>query len=169
MLSGGDDNQVCLWDIRKGNEPSWAIGDFHGAVKALDWCPNDTALFATGGGSTDRKIRVWSTKSNSCLDIVDTGSQICSLIWAKPSNQIISSHGFIENDIAIWKYPKLIKSAVLKGHSLRVLHMAASPDYSTIVSTSGDETLRLWKIASSSSSGCHRNFSNDGLFSKLLK
>jgi len=31
------------------------------------------------------------------------------------------------------------------GHSARVLHMAMSPDGSTVVSAAADETLRLWK------------------------
>ena len=31
------------------------------------------------------------------------------------------------------------------GHTARVLHMAMSPDGSTVVSAAADETLRLWK------------------------
>ena len=33
----------------------------------------------------------------------------------------------------------------LQGHTARVLHMAQSPDGSTIVSAAADETLRFWK------------------------
>jgi hypothetical protein len=36
--------------------------------------------------------------------------------------------------------------AELTGHTSRVLHMAMSPDGSTVVSAAGDETLRFWKI-----------------------
>ena len=38
------------------------------------------------------------------------------------------------------------KIATLKGHTHRVLYLAASPDGSTIVTGAGDETLRFWKI-----------------------
>lgn len=31
------------------------------------------------------------------------------------------------------------------GHTSRVLHMAMSPDGTTVVSAAADETLRLWK------------------------
>ena len=31
------------------------------------------------------------------------------------------------------------------GHTSRVLHLAMSPDGSTVVSAAADETLRLWK------------------------
>ena len=168
LLSGGDDNQVCLWDIRKGNEPVWTMHDFQGAVKALDWCPNDNSLFATGGGSTDRKIRVWSTKTNTCLNIADTGSQISGIVWSKSLNQIISSHGFIENDICIWRYPHLKKSSILLGHTSRVLHMAMSPDNSTLASTSADESMRFWKLPDFHSNG-KTKFHDENIFSKLLK
>ena len=32
-----------------------------------------------------------------------------------------------------------------QGHTARVLHMAQSPDGSTVVSAAADETLRFWK------------------------
>ena len=35
--------------------------------------------------------------------------------------------------------------ADLTGHTERILHMALSPDQSTVVSAAADETLRLWK------------------------
>jgi cell division cycle 20-like protein 1 (cofactor of APC complex) len=36
--------------------------------------------------------------------------------------------------------------ATLKGHNLRVLYLALSPDGESIVTGAGDETLRFWKI-----------------------
>jgi cell division cycle 20, cofactor of APC complex len=35
--------------------------------------------------------------------------------------------------------------AELTGHQSRVLHLALSPDGSTVCSAAGDETLRFWK------------------------
>ena len=40
------------------------------------------------------------------------------------------------------------KQAEVTGHTARVLHLAQSPDGSTIVSAAADETLRFWKILS---------------------
>jgi cell division cycle protein 20 (cofactor of APC complex) len=42
--------------------------------------------------------------------------------------------------------------ADLKGHSSRVLHLALSPDGTTVASAAADETLRFWKVFSQSQS-----------------
>ena len=39
----------------------------------------------------------------------------------------------------------MTKMAELTGHQARVLHMAQSPDGTTVVSAAADETLRFWK------------------------
>ena len=36
--------------------------------------------------------------------------------------------------------------ATLTGHTYRVLYLAASPDGETIVTGSGDETIRFWRV-----------------------
>ena len=99
----------------------------------------------TGGGTADRKIKFWNTTTGKCLNSIDTNSQVCSLLWNKQHKEIISSHGFSQNQLCIWKYPTMNKVAELTGHTSRVLHMAMSPDGETVVSAAGDETLRFWK------------------------
>lgn len=40
----------------------------------------------------------------------------------------------------------MVRLAELHGHTERVLHMALSPDGTTIASAAADETLRFWKV-----------------------
>ena len=40
----------------------------------------------------------------------------------------------------------MVKVAEFTGHASRVLHLAQSPDGTTVVSGAADETLRFWKV-----------------------
>jgi cell division cycle protein 20 (cofactor of APC complex) len=75
-----------------------------------------------------------------------TDSQVCALQWNPFDKEILSSHGFVNNQLCIWKYPSMKKVAELRGHSNRVLHLALSPDGTTVASAAADETLRFWKV-----------------------
>ena len=75
---------------------------------------------------------------------MDTGSQVCNLVWSKNVNELVSTHGYSQNQIVVWRYPGMSKLATLTGHTMRVLYLAVSPDGQTIVTGAGDETLRFW-------------------------
>lgn len=55
-------------------------------------------------------------------------------------NLIFSSNNLLQ--LSLWKYPSLVKVAEMTGHQGRVLHMATSPDGSSVVTAGADETLR---------------------------
>lgn len=69
--------------------------------------------------------------------LLGTGSQVCNLLWSKNVNEIVSTHGYSQNQIIVWKYPSMSKLATLTGHTLRVLYLAVSPDGQTIVTGAG--------------------------------
>ncbi|KAA3475980.1 cell division cycle 20.2, cofactor of APC complex-like [Gossypium australe] len=151
LASGGNDNVVHIWDrsMASSNSPTqWLhrLEEHTSAVKALAWCPFQSNLLATGGGGGDRTIKFWNTHTGACLNSVDTGSQVCSLLWSKNERELLSSHGFTQNQLTLWKYPSMVKMAELTGHTSRVLYMAQSPDGCTVASAAGDETLRFWNV-----------------------
>lgn len=74
--------------------------------------------------------------------------QVCNLAWSKHSSELVSTHGYSQNQILVWKYPSLVQVAKLTGHSYRVLYLAMSPDGESIVTGAGDETLRFWSVFS---------------------
>ncbi|XP_027913765.1 cell division cycle 20.1, cofactor of APC complex-like [Vigna unguiculata] len=151
LASGGNDNLLYIWDRATASSNSttqWLhrLDDHTSAVKALAWCPFQGNLLATGGGSGDRCIKFWNTHTGACLNSVDTGSQVCSLLWNKNERELLSSHGFTQNQLTLWKYPSMVKMAELNGHTSRVLFMAQSPDGCTVASAAADETLRFWNV-----------------------
>ncbi|XP_051119832.1 cell division cycle 20.2, cofactor of APC complex-like [Andrographis paniculata] len=149
LASGGNDNLLHIWDRSMSTSSSNALHrleDHTAAVKALAWCPFQANLLASGGGGGDRCIKFWNTHTGACLNSVDTGSQVCALLWNKNERELLSSHGFTDNQLTLWKYPSMVKVAELTGHTSRVLFMAQSPDGCTVASAAGDETLRFWNV-----------------------
>lgn len=67
------------------------------------------------------------------LNHVDTGSQVCNLVWSASVNELVSTHGYSQNQISVWQYPSMTQIATLTGHTMRVLYLAMSPDGQTIV------------------------------------
>lgn len=145
LASGGNDNLVQLFDVNRMEAPKCTLRGHTAAVKALGWSPHQSNLLASGGGTEDTTLRFWNTTSGVCNQSIYTTSQICCLLWSKHSNEIVTSHGFSDYQLTIWKYPSMVSLAELKGHAARVLHLAISPDGQTVVSAAADETIRFWK------------------------
>ena len=126
LASGGNDHSLCLWDAamsgasargpgaseRGANEhrvPRLTLTQHRAAVKALAWCPFRRNLLASGGGKADRTIKLWDASSGTVLRSVETGSQVCSLLWSKHEKELVSSHGFSQNQLCLWHYPTMTK------------------------------------------------------------
>jgi len=147
LASGGNDNKLFVWGLHS-LAPMQTFTEHLAAVKAIAWSPHHHGVLASGGGTADRCIRFWNTLTGQPMQYVDTGSQVCNLAWSKHSSELVSTHGYSQNQILIWKYPSLAQVAQLTGHSYRVLYLAMSPDGESIVTGAGDETLRFWSVFS---------------------
>ncbi|KAK4195811.1 putative fizzy-related protein [Triangularia verruculosa] len=145
LASGGNDNKLMVWD-KLSDSPLWKFSDHAAAVKAIAWSPHQRGLLASGGGTADRRIVFHDTVRGTIVNEIDTGSQVCNLAWSKNSNEIVSTHGYSQNQIVVWKYPSMTQVASLTGHTYRVLYLAMSPDGRVVVTGAGDETLRFWNV-----------------------
>ena len=150
-----NDNLLNIWDDRYAStnthttdQSLFRLDAHQAAVKALAWCPWQRNLLASGGGTADRTIKFWNSTSGAMINSVDTKSQVCALQWSAHDKELVSSHGYSHNQLILWKYPSMVRVAELTGHTSRVLHMAQSPDGTTICSAAADETLRFWKVLS---------------------
>nr|XP_015812424.2 cell division cycle protein 20 homolog [Nothobranchius furzeri] len=150
LASGGNDNLLYLWPrvpeagASNDSQSLHCWSEHQGAVKAIAWCPWQSNILASGGGTSDRHIRIWNVNSGSCISSLDTQSQISSLVFAPNFKELVSAHGYAHNNVVIWKYPSLTKVVDLNGHENRVLSLVLNPDCSTVASVAGDETIRLW-------------------------
>lgn len=168
LASGGNDNRLLVWEGVGSGRPTHVFEEHSAAIKAILWNPHQRGVLASGGGTADRRIKVWNTLTGAKLNDVDTGLQVCNLVWSKNSQELVSTHGYSKNQVVIWKYSQasgsgsssgissgsngrsdpyqLTQIASLTGHTYRVLYLAMSPDGESIVTGAGDETLRFWKV-----------------------
>lgn len=178
LASGGNDNLLNIWDVRRMTTNGYngfdgfshnsfnsnsihsnstiknlsllcKITEHQAAVKAIAWCPNRRNVLASGGGSHDQTIKFWNTNSLTLLSSMHTGSQVCNMAFSRTSNEMISTHGYSQNQIIHWDcsdMKELETNQVLTGHLSRVLYLALSPDGSTIATAAGDETVRFWDV-----------------------
>lgn len=147
LATGSNDNLLMVWDERKHQErPLYRFDHHAAAVKAIAWCPWNNNLLASGGGTADRYLRFWNISTGTCINEIDTKSQVCGIQWSVDRKELVSSHGFSQNQITLWDYNSMSKITELTGHTKRVLYLDRSPDGQTIVSAAGDETLRFWDI-----------------------
>ena len=122
LASGGNDNKLFVWRSAY-DTPVHQFKEHTAAVKAIAWSPHQHGLLASGGGTADQSIRFWNTLTSQPLQCVDTKSQVCNLAWSKSTNEIVSTHGYSQNQIIVWKYPSMSQVATLTGHNLRVLYL----------------------------------------------
>lgn len=146
LASGGNDNAVHVWDARTTSTPRLSRQTHTAAVKALSWCPWQSSVLATGGGSLDRRINIWNTTTGARVASADTGSQVTSLNWNSNHRELASCHGYPANSVAVWSYPTMTKIAEFEAHETRVLAASLSPDAQTLVTCAADENLKFWKL-----------------------
>lgn len=79
------------------------------AVKAIAFCPWHRGLVAVGGGSNDRCIHFYHTRSGSCLATIDCAAQVTSLVWSQTKREIAATFGFAQPEhpyrIAVFSWP----------------------------------------------------------------
>ena len=114
--------------------------------QALAWCPWQSNLLASGGGTNDQTIHFWSSTTGARTASLHTETQVTSLIWSPHSKELLSTHGFPNNTICLWSYPSLQKIYDVPAHDARVLCSALSPDGCTVATGAPDENLKFWKI-----------------------
>ena len=144
LASGGDDNLLFIWDVRK-EEPEKKLVSHTSAIKALDWSTYKFGYLISGGGTQDMTLKLWNINNMTLVDSINTSSQICNIAFSRISHEFITTHGYKNNYIYVWDSRTMSIKATLKGHKQRVVYMAVSPDSRKIVTGAGDETIRFWK------------------------
>lgn len=87
------------------------------AVKAIAFAPWQSSLLATGGGTNDKAIHFYHTRSGACLATINVFAQVTSLIWSETRREIAATFGYAQPDhpfrIAVFSWPSCAQVAVI--------------------------------------------------------
>eukprot|EP00533_Pseudo-nitzschia_delicatissima_P002044 CAMPEP_0116103456 /NCGR_PEP_ID=MMETSP0327-20121206/13893_1 /TAXON_ID=44447 /ORGANISM="Pseudo-nitzschia delicatissima, Strain B596" /LENGTH=487 /DNA_ID=CAMNT_0003595565 /DNA_START=43 /DNA_END=1506 /DNA_ORIENTATION=+ len=158
LLSGGDDNVVCLWDVNKGistNSSNIApTGIFKGhtaTVEDVDWHAKDPNLF--GSVSDDRSIRLWDTRdpSSGHKHIVENAhnADIYGIAF-NPKLEMTFATASSDHTVGIWDMRNLSKKvhSLEGGHTDEVYVVEWAPfDESILGSAGADRRVAIWDLS----------------------
>ncbi|KAJ5138783.1 uncharacterized protein N7515_003631 [Penicillium bovifimosum] len=87
------------------------------AVKAIAFAPWQPSLLATGGGTNDRAIHFYHTRSGACLATINVFAQVTSLIWSETQREIVATFGYAQPEhpfrIAVFAWPSCAQVAAI--------------------------------------------------------
>ena len=142
LASGGGTADRCIkfWNTVSAAQTSGPTSSDQSATLSLDLNPRTSPTIPPPFPASSAHQNPHLIRSH------DTGSQVCNLLFSTLTNELVSTHGYSQHAINIWKYPSMNQVVSLTGHTYRVLFLSMSPDGSTIVTGAGDETLRFWDV-----------------------
>jgi cell division cycle protein 20 (cofactor of APC complex) len=143
---GDNEKMVNIWDERRLDRALFKLDSHKSAVRAMQWCPWDSNILATGGGIDDGTICFHNTDTGKLVKSVSTSFQICDLLWSLHYKELITVQPAVEKQMTIWKFPIMAPIRHLQGHQSRPMHLAMSPDGQTIASVGDDETLKVYRF-----------------------
>ncbi|OIR58308.1 MAG: cell division cycle protein 20-like protein [Amphiamblys sp. WSBS2006] len=164
FATGGNDNLVCVWDIRHPSKPLATLAEHRAGVRAIAWSPFEKNTLMTAAGVADKSIKIWNVNGGTkSLQTVQTGSQICAMRWSQNVSspwwsELITAHGFSDNDVRIWRVkqstvqqpvivqPRPASILQTRENNKRILHLSLSPRADIVAGVSAELGIFFWRI-----------------------
>jgi WD40 repeat protein len=138
VLSGGDDQTICMWDLRSGKR----IKRFQaprGHVEKVLVMPGGRKILSA---HSDHYLRVWNIDQEKPLIEIDTSGRVEGFTLTKDGRFVFSCGE--DNSIKMWDLKTKERCYVLEGHSNMVSDLALAMNECCLISGSWDGTLGIW-------------------------
>jgi len=148
LASGGDDTEIKVWDVAKGEYLYHLSGpDAHAdgsKVNGLVFSPDGTRLASSG---SDRTIKIWDLDTQQPITITGHVDWVYGIDFTPDGDYLISSSS--DRTIRVWDTRYGREQLQLTGHTSQVYDVSVSPDGDFVASSSEDGTVRMWDISAS--------------------
>ncbi|QQP56971.1 U4/U6 small nuclear ribonucleoprotein Prp4 [Caligus rogercresseyi] len=139
-LTGGMDSFGRIWDLRTGQCIMFLEGHLKGII-GVDWS-SDGYHCATG--SSDNACKVWDLRKRKIEYTIPAHTNVVSNVVFDEDYLLTSSY---DGTAKLWARKTWQPLGALKGHDLRLMDCAISPDRAYIATCSYDRTFKLWSTA----------------------
>ncbi len=139
LVTGGQSNEVCLWDAKTGNKLATMKGHTDNVV-AVKFSPNGR-LIASGG--VDNKLIIWDAISGEMMFKIAGHKDYVRHVAFSPDNKLVASASW-DNTAMVWNTRTGELITTISGHLDNVTTVAFSPDGKELLTGSGDKTIRAW-------------------------
>ncbi|SNX82646.1 probable U5 snRNP-specific 40 kD protein (novel WD-40 repeat protein) [Melanopsichium pennsylvanicum] len=142
LYSGSADGTIIVWNLATGEKERRLRG--HRAVVNCVSAARSGGVELVASGSDDGRIMIWDPQCKEPVDVLEMGYPVTAIAFSEDSSQIYV--GGIDNQIHIYDLARRSIALSLKGHMDTITSISLSPSGSHILSTSFDDTLRIWDI-----------------------
>jgi len=143
LATSSYDKLIKLWDAASGKEVR-TLKDHIDAVYALAFTPDGKRLVS---GAADRSVKVWNPATGERLFTMSEPLDGINTIALDPTGTKVAAGG-VDKTIRVWSLGDSSGTLVesLMAHEDAILKLAWSPDGKTLVSSSADRSLKVFKV-----------------------
>lgn len=156
LLSGSDDAQICVWDVKGTTQGARTLAALHiypghgGVVEDVAWHPRHSSMFGSVGD--DKKLILWDMRKpdGAAQDKeVEAHTAEVNCLAFNPFNENVLATGSADKTVALWDMRNLSRKLHLfESHREEVFQVGWSPHHETILASSGaDRRLMVWDLS----------------------
>lgn len=143
IFTASADQTISSWNAETGERIRRHVGHTE-IVNSIDVSRRGEEFIVSG--SDDGYVGLWDPRQKKALDFLrtDEGRCVIAVCCGETGNEVYS--GGIEEDICVWDLRNKKIAYTLPGHTDTITSLSLSPDASTLLSFSHDNTARTWNI-----------------------
>lgn len=147
LLSGSDDNRICLFDINTEKALIETFEEHKSVVEDVDWNKQIDSVFVSCGD--DRKMIIWDIRRKNPVYVVEAHVETVNSAQFNPFNEYLILTGSNDKTCALWDLRYLNnKLATFKHHKNDVISAKWNPNImSLFASYSSDRRINIWDLS----------------------